>query len=81
MSEELFIEKPHFQEYQTSNEEFWRVDAWDNLSEDFGLSLEDLCAWHDSFSGQGRMWLVLRRYYYIAALFGGESAEEVEDRR
>lgn len=73
--------EPEFTEYETSSEETWRVDAWDELSKDFNLTLSDMRGWHDAFAGQGRMWLILRRTYFVAALFNAQSLEDVDHRR
>ncbi len=70
-----------YKEYQTSNGDAWRVDVWDKLSDDFDLSLSDMASWHDTFAGQGRLWTILRRYYFIAAIYDSKSLQEVEHRR
>ncbi len=77
----LADEEVSYKEYETSTNEAWRVDVWDKLSDDFDITLSEMRDWHDTYAGQGRTWTILRRYYYIAAIFIPESLKEVDHRR
>lgn len=59
-------ELPPMEEYETSGEEYWQVNAWPGLAAAFSLKATDLPLWHDTFAGQGRMWEMMRRIYRIA---------------
>lgn len=48
----------------------WVAGLWPELSKEFYLEEKELPAWHDVLAGQGRPWLVIRRIFHVAAIFG-----------
>lgn len=54
----------------------WSVGDWPGLSERFSLAAADAVRWHHALAGQGRPWLVIRRIFSVAALWGEFSTPE-----
>ncbi len=54
----------------------WQVEDWRALVGDFSLKADELVAWHRAFSGDHRVWDILRRIYQIAPLFGDELMDD-----
>lgn len=59
-----------FIDYETSSEEYWRIDEWSKLAERFSLEEPHAAAWHDFMAGQGRAWEIARHLYGIYPLLG-----------
>lgn len=57
----------------------WLIGDWRGLSDAFSLADADASAWHHALAGQGRPWLVIRRIFSVAAMWGEfSSPEDVE---
>lgn len=57
----------------------WLVDDWQGLAAVFDLREHEIVAWHLALAGQGRPWLVVRRLYQLAPLFGdGTSPDDLK---
>ena len=50
-------------EFETTGEEYWAVDRFDPLAEDFSLRVDDLGEWPEVMAGQGLAWEICRRLY------------------
>lgn len=55
-------------EFETTGDEYWAVDRFDRLRDDFGLVAGDLPQWQAMMSNQGRAWEIMRRFYRVASL-------------
>ena len=57
----------------------WQIDDWQGLAAAFDLQGHEVVAWHLAIAGQGRPWLVIRRRFKIAPLWGdGYSADDLK---
>ena len=55
-------------EFETTGEEYWAVDRFDLLAEDFSLETGDLADWHAAMAGQGLAWEICRRIYQVGSI-------------
>jgi hypothetical protein len=58
----------------------WLIEDWPGLSAAFNLSnSHEVIDWHIALAGQGRPWLVIRRIFKLAPLWGnGTSADDLK---
>lgn len=48
----------------------WLIENWPDLAAAFDLHDHEVVGWHLALAGQGRPWLVIRRIFKVAPLFG-----------
>ena len=70
--------EPRTLEYYPGGEDSppWQVDDWRALSEAFSLRQAEVLHWHEALAGQGRPWLVIRRIFHVAPVFGPEAGPD-----
>jgi hypothetical protein len=57
----------------------WLIEDWQGLAAAFDLHAHEVLAWHVALAGQGRPWLVIRRRFKIAPLWGeGYSPDDLK---
>lgn len=69
-------------EYETDNEEFWRINAWTRLKTRFELDDSDdqLALFHTFMAKRSDAWQIIRRHYGIYPLLSGtEDSKEGGD--
>ena len=54
----------------------WLICDWQGLSAAFGLAPKEATPWHVALAGQGRPWLVIRRIFQVAPMFGDGSTTD-----
>lgn len=68
-------------EYSPAGEDApsWLVSDWQGVKADFSLEEFEIDLWHSSLAGQGRPWLVVRRIFGVAPLWGdGVTPDDME---
>jgi len=70
---------PQTLEYTPAEDLPWLIEDWPGVSASFGLAAHEVDAWHLALAGQGRPWLVIRRVFKIAPMWGdGCSADDIK---
>lgn len=54
----------------TDEDPEWLVGDWRSIATAFALAAHEVVDWHVSLAGQGRPWLVIRRIFSVAPLWG-----------
>ncbi len=75
MSEEIKTVLKRVAEFETTTDEYWRVDRFDLLARDFGVEAGDLKEWHDVLKAQGMAWNLAERLYQVGPMM--DAQEEV----
>lgn len=57
-----------FVEFETVSGEYWSMERFDRLAEDFSVFVADLPKWHKLMTGQGRAWEICERLYQVGSL-------------
>lgn len=68
MTDETNIPVQRAVDFETTGEEFWRVERFDLLVRDFGLEVADLPEWHEVMAGQGLAWTIAERIYQVGSM-------------
>ncbi len=77
---DLFRPPPKSLEYSPAEDAPpWLIEDWQGLSAAFDLRDHEVIPWHLALAGQGRPWLVIRRLYKLAPLWGdGASPDDLK---
>lgn len=72
------IEKPKTFEYTPGGEDAvpWLVGKWPEAAAAFDLREGEVLDWHLALAGQGRPWLVIRRIFNLAPMWGDASTPD-----
>lgn len=64
-------EPPKTLEYAPSEgDPEWLIGDWRGVSKEFTLAAHEVLDWHNALAGQGRPWMVIRRIFSVAPLWG-----------